>query len=71
MNQFQKNVILKHPNICMDDFCDYTQRTDQKIENMGLPKNKCCINNYFNDAGVLTKHYQREYCLKNCGLKCI
>lgn len=35
-----------------------------------LPVQNCVINNYFTDSENYVK-IQREYCLKNCRLKCI
>ena len=70
MNQFQKNIILKTHDITMDDFRYFTSESENKIRNKGLPAANCEINKYFIDSNY-TKYYQREYCLKNCGLKCI
>jgi len=60
MNQFQKNIILKTHDITMYDFRDFTEASESKIRNRGLPTANCRIN----------KYNKREYCLKNCGLKC-
>lgn len=70
MNQFQKNVMNNFPLITLNDFLYFTKESEEKIKKMGLPKSQCNINNIFIDA-IDMKYHQREYCLLNCGLKCL
>lgn len=70
MNSFQKNIIKKFHNINKDDFDYFTKDAANKISKMGLPKKECIINSYFIDSND-SKFNRLEYCLKNCGLKCL
>ena len=69
MNQFQKDILAKHDTINEDDFNYFTELSEQKVSELGL-KQDCKIWSMFVDAKY--RHYhQCEYCLKNCGLKCV
>jgi len=70
MNQFQKNIIKKFKHLDINDFIYFTVNTEIKIKQLGLPRRYCDINNIFIDANY-AEYHRREYCLKNCGLKCL
>ena len=70
MNQFQKNVMNNFPLITIDNFLYFTGELEKKIKKMELPKSECSINNVFIDATDM-RYYRRQYCLLNCGLKCL
>lgn len=70
MNRFQERVLKKYPEIEFDDFIYFTGEAENKVAKMGLPKMGCKITTFF-VGGKHGLYYQREYCLKNCGLKCL
>lgn len=71
MNEFERRIIEQHETIDIDDFNYFTEEAEKKIADMGLPKSTCEISQVFVDCKTLGNYYRREYCLKNCGLKCI
>jgi len=70
MNKFQEEVLNKHPEIEYADFNYFTGEAENKVKKMGLPREDCKIKTVF-VGGKFELYYQREYCLKNCGFKCL
>ncbi len=69
MNKFQKEVLNKHSEIEFADFNYFTAKAEGKVKKLGLPNGGGKIKTVF-ASGKHELYYQREYCLKNCGLKC-
>ena len=70
MNKFQEEVLNKHPEIEYADFKYFASEAEDKVKKLGLPKAGCKIKTVFKGANHELYH-QREYCLKNCGFKCL
>ena len=70
MNKFQEDVLKRYKTINYDDFLYFTKDSQKKVEALGLPKKDCKIYNYFKDM-INSNYYRCEYCLKNCGFKCL
>ncbi|MFW6008633.1 MAG: hypothetical protein ACOCP8_05135 [archaeon] len=70
MNMFQQQIIKEVPEIQKEDFMYFIDETVNKLKKMNLPAKNCNINFHFIDAKE-KEYVQLEYCLKNCGLKCI
>ena len=70
MNDFQKNLLHDFPQFKEEDFKYFLMESMRKVHSLGLPVKDCSINKTFVDA----KHRKlitAEYCLKNCGFKCL
>ena len=70
MTKFQEEVLNKHPGIEYADFNYFTGEAEDKVKEMGLPKKDCKIKTVFVGCNHELYH-QREYCLLNCGFKCL
>jgi len=70
MNDFEKTILRKHKFITVNDLTYFTEETNLKLRDKGLPEINCGINDIFDGCNNADFH-RREYCLKNCGLRCL
>jgi len=70
MNKFQREILKNFQTIREDDFLYFTEDSQKKVEELGLPKKECKISEYFKEYKNASYH-RCEYCLKNCGFECL
>jgi len=68
-NKFQKTIEEKFGFTIWEQVY-FISDVCEKVKKMGMPIKDCSINNIFVDS-VSPEFDRREYCLKNCGFKCI
>lgn len=66
---FQINI-EKRFNFSIWDQVYFTSKVFNKVKSMNLPKRDCSVNNIAIDS-INPIYYRCEYCLKNCGFKCL
>ncbi len=69
INQFQCNILQKMPQFTLSDFTYFLGCSQDKVEQLSLDVN-CIIHQTFLNC-LDANYHQAEYCLKNCGFKCI
>jgi hypothetical protein len=69
-NDFEIELLEKFTNFTPQDFDYCTDETIIKIESLGLPNPACSIMQTFVNANH-ADFLRKEYCLKNCGFKCL
>ena len=73
MNLFQEEVLKEFPEFQQfnDPFGCFTEDVQAVVESFGiLPHPNCKINSIF--VGTNDERYNKlEYCLRNCGFKCL
>lgn len=70
MNRFQEEVLKEFEQFTENDFKYFTDDSEKKVQNLGLPKETCSISKTFEDA-VDPLYHRTSYCFKNCGFKCL
>jgi len=68
--EWQIEIINLYPQFAMSDFDYFVGESQEKINALGLPLQDCSITTVFNNA-IHRDYLRAEYCLKNCGLKCL
>lgn len=70
MNQFQKNIIQQMPQFTLSDFTYFIGCSHDKVKKLPLAAD-CTIHQAYKGSGSSAPYIRAEYCLKNCGFKCI
>lgn len=69
MTQFQQNILNQMPQFTLSDFIYFLGCSQDKVQRLSLDSD-CTIHQTF--VGCNQPLYHRaEYCLKNCGFKCL
>lgn len=66
---YEQSILARFDSLNLEDFRYFTGLSEQKISDLGL-KPDCKIWQMFTDSHY-PRYHQCEYCLKNCGLKCV
>ena len=69
MNTFQENILDQMPQFTLSDFTYFLECSRDKVQQLPLDAN-CTIHQTFIDSSNALYH-RAEYCLKNCGFKCL
>ena len=64
------DLIKEFPQFTADDFVYFLESSENKVKDLDLPKQDCRINKVFSDCKNEDLK-RREYCLLNCGFKCL
>jgi len=70
MKTFTETILGNFPQFGSIDFIYFTDEVENKVKALSLP-NKACGITFMYKNSRFAEYYQREYCLLNCGLKCI
>ena len=69
MNRFQENILNQLPQFNEDDFNYFLEESQAKVQSLDLDP-ACQINISFEDS-IDPQYNRSQYCLKNCGFKCL
>ena len=70
LNQHQLAILNSYPQFTACDLIYITDDVVGKVAELSLPDERCVVSASFVNANFRDYH-QRDYCLRNCGFKCL
>ncbi len=68
MNRFQQNILQQMSQFTLSDFTYFVGCSYDKVKQLPLDAD-CSIHQAYSGGSAL--YLRAEYCLKNCGFKCL